>query len=90
MLGCPGLLITLFLPCLALYKHSNHSFYQCPLPFFITQTFPLTPGLPRGGGGEWGQNNLTGALWSDEQNVLSHWGTVCQLTPVYIDLSKYF
>ena len=67
MLGCPGLLITLFLPCLALYKHSNHSFYQCPLPFFITQTFPLTPGLPRGGG----EDNLTGALWSDEQTTCS-------------------
>ena len=31
--GFPGLLITTFLPCLALYKHSNHSFFKCPALF---------------------------------------------------------
>ena len=45
--GCPGVLITLFLPCPALDKHSNHSFFQCPA-FFITHIFPLTLGQPRG------------------------------------------
>ena len=47
---CPGPLITLFLPCLALYKHSNYSFVQCPA-LFITYIFPLTPGRPGGGMG---------------------------------------
>ena len=43
--GCPGLLITTFLPCPALCKHYNHSFFKCPA-LFITYIFPLTPGLP--------------------------------------------
>ena len=36
------------------------SFSSAP-PFFITQTFPLSPGCLRGVGG-WRHNNLTGAL----------------------------
>ena len=57
--GCPGLLITLFFPCPALYKHSNHSFFQCHALIYHTH-FSSDPGAaPRGG---WGQNNLTGAL----------------------------
>ena len=47
--GCPGLLIATFLPCPALYKHSKHSFFQCPA-LFITHLVPLTTGLPRRGG----------------------------------------
>ena len=37
--GCPGLLITTFLPCPALYKHSNHSFFKCPAPFYHLHFF---------------------------------------------------
>ena len=59
-LGYPDLLIILFLPCPALYKHWNHSFFSTT-PFFISHIFALTPVLSREGGG-WGQNNLTGAL----------------------------
>ena len=80
MLGCPGLLITLFLPCLALYKHSNHSFYQCPLPFFITQTFPLTPGLPRGGGGGQFDRRI---MVRRADNMFCHTGEQCVNLPLF-------
>ena len=49
-LGCPGLLITLLLPCPALCKHSDHSFFSAQ-PLFITLLFSLTKGLPREGMG---------------------------------------
>ena len=57
--GCPGLLITLFFSCLAIYKHYNHSFFQCPALIHHTH-FSSDPGAFPGG---WGQNNLTGALF---------------------------
>ena len=45
--GCPGLLITLFLPCPTLYIHSNHYFFQCPAPFYHTH-FSSDPGAGMG------------------------------------------
>ena len=47
--GCPGLLITLFSPCPALYKHSNHSFFQCPALIYHTH-FSSDPVADPGGG----------------------------------------
>ena len=57
----PQSLITSFLPCPALINHFNPLILECPAlfslhfpvprPFFITQIFPLTPGLPVGDGG---------------------------------------
>ena len=55
--SCPGLLITTFLPCPALYKHYNHTFFKCPALFYHLDFFS-DPGAARGG---WGQKNLTGA-----------------------------
>ena len=40
-----------FLPCPALYKHSNLSFFECPALFYHTD-FSLTLGLPGGIGSE--------------------------------------
>ena len=51
-LGCPGVLITLFLPCPALYKHSNHSFFQCPALFYHTNVSSDPEAAPRGMGAE--------------------------------------
>ena len=57
--GCPGLFITLFLPYPSLIIHFYlfifecsalfHFIFECPALFYHTHTFPLTPGLPRGG-----------------------------------------
>ena len=47
----PGVLITLFLPCPALYKHSNHSFFQCPAHFLSHKFFLWPRGCPGGDGG---------------------------------------
>ena len=53
--GCPGLLITFFLPCPALINHFNPFIFQCPAlfftpfssapPFFMTHIFLLTGGV---------------------------------------------
>ena len=48
--GCPGVLITLFLPCPALYKRFNHSFFQSPALFHHTH-FSSDPGAATGGMG---------------------------------------
>ena len=45
---CPSLLITTFLPCLALYKHYNHSFFKCPA-LFNHLHFSSDPGTAPGG-----------------------------------------
>ena len=56
--GTPGSLSLCF--CLtAPYINTIITLFSGAPPFFITQIFPLTPGLSRG---EWGQINLTGAL----------------------------
>ena len=65
--GCPGLFITISLPCLALINHYNSFILQCPAllslhfavprPFYHTH-FSSDPGAAQG---VWGQNNLTGA-----------------------------
>ena len=65
--GCPGLLITLFLPCPVPYKHCNHSFFQCPALIYHTHISSDPGAAP---GGEWGQNNLTGALAMQHSNTL--------------------
>ena len=58
-LGCPGLLITLFLPYPALINHFNHIIFQCPALFYHTHfSFDPDASLWRG----WVQNNLTGTL----------------------------
>ena len=49
--GCPGLLITIFFPCPALYKYSNHSFFQCPALIYHTH-FSSDPEVARGMGAE--------------------------------------
>ena len=49
-LGCPDVLVTLFLPCPTLYKHSNYSFFQCPALFHHTH-FSSDPGAAWGDGG---------------------------------------
>ena len=55
--GCPGLFITLFLPCLALINHLSPFIFKCPALFslhfrvprpFLSQTF--YPGCPGVGG----------------------------------------
>ena len=46
---CPGVLITLIFTCLALYILSNHSFSQCPAPFYHTN-FSSDPGATPGEG----------------------------------------
>ena len=48
--GCPGLLTTLFFPCLALYEHLNQSFFQCPALFYRTH-FSFDPVAAPGGMG---------------------------------------
>ena len=57
--GCPGLLITFYLLCPALFNYFNPFIFQClalfslhfpvPCPFFLTHIFLLIPGLPRVG-----------------------------------------
>ena len=50
--GCPGLLITLFFPCPALYKHSNHSFFQCHALIYHTHFSSHLKAFPGGMGAE--------------------------------------
>ena len=59
---CPGLFITLFLPCPALINHFNPFIFHCSFPFsprfpvprpFLSHTFFLWPrGCPGGDGGK--------------------------------------
>ena len=49
VLGCPGLLITLFLSYHALHKHYNHSFFHCAALFYHTH-FSSDPGAAPSGG----------------------------------------
>ena len=49
--GCPGIFITLFLPCPALYKHYNHSFFQCPTLFYHANFSSDPVAAPGGDGG---------------------------------------
>ena len=75
--SCPGLLITLFLACPALYKHSNLSFFECPAIFYQTH-FLSDPGVAPGGmGAEQFDRRITltsyflffdGAIWSKHSN----------------------
>ena len=44
---CPGLFITLFLPCLSLINNFNPSIFQCPALFYHTN-FSSDPGAARG------------------------------------------
>ena len=43
--GCPGLLITIFFPCVALINHYNHAFFPVPRPLH----FPSYPSAAREG-----------------------------------------
>ena len=54
---CPGVLITFS------YIITKITLFSSVPSFFITRIFSLTPGLPGGGG--WGQNNLTSALYTE-------------------------
>ena len=57
--GCPGFHITLSFPCLALFKHSNHSFSQCPALIYHTH-FSSDPGdAPEGMGAEQFDRRIT-------------------------------
>ena len=78
--GCPGLFITLFLPCPALINHFNPLIFECPALFSLHFSVPR-PLLshpyfiwPRGCPGGWEPNNLTDALLNGSLNFREFWG----------------